>query len=94
MWTGALSTIYGFLKYNTPLLVTLDIMQHIARLLGNGLGLVNASISIHQGQAVTVAGPNGILQVDGKAVSSEMRLHHRVYECFRLLSFTGITDST
>lgn len=91
---GALGTMLGFLRHNTPTLVTLDVARRVASLVSNALGFANAFISAQQGQVATVASPDGTPQVDGKTVSGETRLRQRVYQCFTLLGFAGVSDAT
>jgi hypothetical protein len=83
---SALGAIFCFLSYNT-ILVTLDVARRVASLLGNALSFANTFISQNVNEE-EVAGISPSLQ------TREALLRRRIYQCFSVLGFGGVTDST
>lgn len=84
---SALGAILCFLTYNSPTLVTLDVARRVASLLGNALSFANTFITQNV-DPEPIAGINPSLQ------SREALLRRRIYQCFSVLGFAGVTDST
>jgi HEAT repeat-containing protein 5 len=85
----ALGAIYSFLLHNSPALVTLDVARRIASLLTNVLSFANAFVS----QKIDVQSSAG--GVDASSLlTREAALRRRIYQCFSLLGFSGVADST
>ncbi len=93
----ALGAILGFLRHNSPSLVTLDVARRIASLLGNALSFANASVNQQLGQERQNQGASTSSQPSvssGPTVSSrEALLRRRVYQCFTALGFSSLTDT-
>jgi hypothetical protein len=85
----ALGAIYSFLSHNSPTLVTLDVARRLASLLTNVLSFANSFGS----QKIDVqTGPG---DVDASTlIGREAALRRRIYQCFSLLGFAGVADST
>jgi hypothetical protein len=83
----ALGTILSFLTHNASALVTLDVSRRIASLLTNVLSFVNAFSS----QKVDASGGDSDAS---SLVTREAALRRRIFQCFSLLGFAGIADST
>jgi hypothetical protein len=85
----ALGAIYSFLSHNSHALVTLDVARRIASLLTNVLAFANAFVS----QRIEVQPGPG--DVDASTLMTrEAALRRRIYQCFSLLGFSGVADST
>lgn len=94
----ALGAILGFLRHNSPVLVTLDVARRISSLLGNALSFANAFVSQQGGQEKLGQLPNpaapSATSIKGLTVfSREALLRRRVYQCFAALGFSSLTDS-
>lgn len=83
---SALGAVLCFLTYNSSL-VTLDVVRRIASLLGNALSFANTFV-MQNIDHEAVAGFNPSLQ------SREALLRKRIYQCFTVLGFAGVADST
>jgi HEAT repeat-containing protein 5 len=89
----ALGAILAFLKHNSPTLVTLDVTRRLSSLLSNAVGFANA----FQSQEASLDITEQMAQVGGKGVTPMMRessLRSRAYQCFSILGFSTLTDST
>ncbi|KAJ3914962.1 clathrin-coated vesicle protein [Lentinula edodes] len=89
---SALGAIHCFLQHNTTL-VNLDVGRRIASVLGNPLSFANSFITLNIEQPLEPPLPstfNKGLSLNGR----EALLRRRVYQCFSILGFSGITDST
>ncbi|KAF9069763.1 clathrin-coated vesicle protein [Rhodocollybia butyracea] len=88
---SALGAIHCFLQHNATL-VNLDVGRRIASVLGNGLSFANNFITLNIEEPPETM-PNTFKK--GLTVKSrEALLRKRVYQCFSILGFSGITDST
>ncbi|KAF8333580.1 ARM repeat-containing protein [Cantharellus anzutake] len=86
---GALSAALAFLTHNTPL-VTLDVARRLATLLSNALLFSNAFISqyreeLHDGPLPTRTEPS--------LPTREAMLRRRIFRCFSILGFAGLSES-
>ncbi|KAJ3852125.1 clathrin-coated vesicle protein [Lentinula lateritia] len=89
---SALGAIHCFLQHNTTL-VNLDVGRRIASVLGNSLSFANNFITLNIEEPLEPPLPSAFnkgLSVKGR----EALLRKRVYQCFSILGFSGITDST
>ncbi|KAJ3824050.1 clathrin-coated vesicle protein [Lentinula raphanica] len=89
---SALGAIFCFLQHNTTL-VNLDVGRRIASVLGNALSFANnfTTLNIEEPMEPPLAGTyKKGLSVRGR----EALLRRRVYQCFSILGFSGITEST
>jgi hypothetical protein len=89
----ALGAILGFLKHNSPTLVTLDVARRIASLLTNALAFANAFV-IQIGQERLNQSAQSSSSKGPTVFSREALLRRRVYQCFTALGFSSLTDST
>jgi hypothetical protein len=85
---NALGAIHSFLLHNSSSLVTLDVARRIASLLTNVFAFANAFIS----QTIDVSGAGDINA--SSLLSREAALRRRIYQCFSVLGFSGVSDST
>lgn len=88
---SALGAIYGFLKHNSPTLVSPDVTRRITSLLSNALQFANTFISSKVPENPDEA------QADAKGLSLEGRealLRSRIFHCFSLLGLASVTEST
>lgn len=89
---SALGAIHYFLQHNTTL-VNLDVGRRIASVLGNSLSFANNFITLNIEEPLEPPLPSTFkkgLSLKGR----EALLRRRVYQCFSILGFSGITDST
>ncbi|KIK61652.1 hypothetical protein GYMLUDRAFT_73165 [Collybiopsis luxurians FD-317 M1] len=89
---SALGAIHCFLQHNATL-VNLDVGRRIASVLGNALSFANNFITLNVEEPPETQIPNTFkkgLTVKGR----EALLRRRVYQCFSILGFSGITEST
>ncbi len=77
---AALGAVLGFLKHNSPVLVTLDVSRRISLLLQNALAFVNAYTAQPQDEVQDVV------------TTKEAMLRRRVYQCFTALGTAGSTE--
>jgi len=87
----ALGAILGFLRYNTPALVTLDVARRISSLLSNALIFANNVVT--QGTDEIM---DSMLTTQSESLSLRSRealLRRRIYQCFTALGFSSIADS-
>lgn len=91
---SALGAILCFLEHNASTLVTLDVGRRIASLLSNALLFANNFL----GQNVEDVGESQVSpNVHSKGLSLKARealLRRRVYQCFAIVGFSSITEST
>ncbi|KAH9922323.1 clathrin-coated vesicle protein [Epithele typhae] len=87
---STIGAVHCFLKYNSPTLVTADVTRRISSLLSNGLAFANTYLTSRVGlnQEELLAQTNGLM-IDGR----EALLRSRVFQCFSLLGFSGVTES-
>jgi hypothetical protein len=86
---SALGAIYSFLAHNATVLITLDVARRIASLLANVLSFVNATPSNNH------AGNAELQELEGPTLHvREAALRRRTYQCYALLGFSGVTEST
>ncbi|KAF9269100.1 clathrin-coated vesicle protein [Marasmius fiardii PR-910] len=85
---SALGAIVCFLEHNVAL-VNLDVGRRIASVLSNALLFANNFIGLNVEEATDV--PNNSAMT---LKSREALLRKRVYQCFSMLGFSGIADST
>ncbi|KAI0742742.1 clathrin-coated vesicle protein [Daedaleopsis nitida] len=87
---STVGAVHCFLKYNSPTLVTADVTRRISSLLSNGLAFANTYLSsrtsLNQEELV---GDSKGLNIDGR----EALLRSRIFQCFSLLGFGGVTES-
>ncbi|KAF5377759.1 hypothetical protein D9757_008083 [Collybiopsis confluens] len=89
---SALGAIHCFLQHNTTL-VNLDVGRRIASVLGNALSFANNFITLNIDEPQETQVPNTFKKgfpVKGR----EALLRRRVYQCYSILGFSGITEST
>ncbi|KAI0830170.1 ARM repeat-containing protein [Trametes gibbosa] len=87
---STVGAIHCFLKHNSPTLVTADVTRRISSMLGNGLAFANTYITNRPtlNQEELQAEFKG-LGIDGR----EALLRSRVFQCFSLVGFSGVTES-
>ncbi len=87
---STVGAIHCFLKYNSPTLVSADVTRRISSLLSNGLAFANTFLTSRAGlnQEELVTDLNS-LTIDGR----EALLRGRIFQCFSLLGFSGVTES-
>ncbi|KAJ4473613.1 clathrin-coated vesicle protein [Lentinula aciculospora] len=89
---SALGAIHCFLQHNATL-VNLDVGRRIASVLGNALSFANNFITLNIEEPVEP--PLSSTYKKGLPVKGrEALLRRRVYQCFSILGFSGITEST
>lgn len=89
---SALGAIHCFLQHNATL-VNLDVGRRIASVLGNALSFANNFITLNVDESPETQMPN--VSKKGLTVKGrESLLRRRVYQCFSILGFSGITEST
>ncbi|KAJ3781084.1 clathrin-coated vesicle protein [Lentinula aff. detonsa] len=89
---SALGAIHCFLQHNTTL-VNLDVGRRIASVLGNALSFANNFITLNIEEPLEPPLPN-TFKKGLSAKGREALLRRRVYQCFSILGFSGITEST
>ncbi|KAM5530811.1 hypothetical protein V8D89_015522, partial [Ganoderma adspersum] len=87
---STVGAIHCFLKHNSPTLVSADVTRRISSLLSNGLAFANTFLTSRAAlnQEELAADSKG-LGIDGR----EALLRSRVFQCFSLLGFGGVTES-
>ncbi|PIL25912.1 hypothetical protein GSI_11665 [Ganoderma sinense ZZ0214-1] len=87
---STVGAIHCFLKHNSPTLVSADVTRRISSLLSNGLAFANTFLTSRAtlNQEELVADGKG-LGTDGR----EALLRSRIFQCFSLLGFGGVTES-
>jgi hypothetical protein len=86
---SAVGAIFSFLTHNAAALLTLDVARRIASLLANVLSFVHGMPS--QKVEIGVEGQTA----EGSALQiRESALRRRTYQCYTVLGFSGVTDST
>ncbi|KAI8972549.1 ARM repeat-containing protein [Trametes punicea] len=87
---STVGAIHCFLKHNSPTLVTADVTRRISSMLSNGLAFANTYITSRAAlnQEDLVAESKG-LGIDGR----EALLRSRIFQCFSLVGFSGVTES-
>ncbi|KAJ8482572.1 hypothetical protein ONZ51_g5279 [Trametes cubensis] len=87
---STVGAIHCFLKYNSPTLVTADVTRRISSMLSNGLAFANTYITSRPNlnQEELLAESKG-LGIDGR----EALLRSRIFQCFSLVGFAGVTES-
>ncbi|KAI0717727.1 ARM repeat-containing protein [Cerioporus squamosus] len=87
---STVGAIHCFLKYNSPTLVSADVTRRISSLLSNGLAFANTFLTsraaLNQEELVT---DSKSLTIDGR----EALLRGRIFQCFSVLGFGGVTES-
>ncbi|KAF7366601.1 Clathrin-coated vesicle protein [Mycena sanguinolenta] len=101
---SALSAVLCFLKYNSRTLVTLDVAHRITALLSNALAFANHFVSPAVRDALGLSDPvqQAMLQQQNTqnrelplpAREAPRLLQRRVHQCFAVLGFGSITDTT
>lgn len=90
---SALGAILSFLQYNSSTLVTLDVARRIASVLSNALSFANNFVSQNVEDPAELqpqlAPRKGLSIRDREAL-----LRRRVYQCFSMLGFSSIAEST
>ncbi|KAI0668842.1 ARM repeat-containing protein [Trametes maxima] len=87
---STVGAIHCFLKYNSPSLVTADVTRRISSMLSNGLAFANTyitnrpTLNPEELQAESTG-----LGIDGR----EALLRSRIFQCFSLVGFSGVTES-
>ncbi|OSD03664.1 ARM repeat-containing protein [Trametes coccinea BRFM310] len=87
---STVGAIHCFLKHNSPSLVTADVTRRISSMLSNGLAFANTYITTRPtlNQEDLLAESQG-LGIDGR----EALLRSRIFQCFSLVGFSGVTES-
>ncbi|KAI1790592.1 clathrin-coated vesicle protein [Ganoderma leucocontextum] len=87
---STVGAIHCFLKHNSPTLVSADVTRRISSLLSNGLAFANTFLTSRAAlnQEELAAHGKG-LGIDGR----EALLRSRIFQCFSLLGFSGVTES-
>lgn len=87
---STVGAIHCFLKHNSSSLVTADVTRRISSMLSNGLAFANTYITnrptLNQEE----------LQVESKSLGIDGRealLRSRIFQCFSLVGFSGVTES-
>ena len=87
---STVGAIHCFLKHNSPTLVSADVTRRISSLLSNGLAFANTFLTSRAAlNQEELAADNKGLGIDGR----EALLRSRVFQCFSLLGFGGVTES-
>ena len=87
---STVGAVHCFLKYNSPTLVTADVTRRISSLLSNGLAFANTYLTSRPGlNQEELQAQNKGLTIDGR----EALLRSRIFQCFSLLGFGGVTES-
>lgn len=90
---SALGAILCFLRHNNPVLVSLDVSRRLSSLLSNALQFSNSFLSMGGDEML-----DQIIVVGGAANLSlrtrEALLRRRIYQCFTVVGFSGVTEST
>ncbi|KAI0030727.1 clathrin-coated vesicle protein [Vararia minispora EC-137] len=88
---AALGAIYCFLRYNSPVLLTLDVARRIATMLNNAFTFVSAISPI-------LEDPNGqnveLSQIRAPIRSRESLLKRRIFQCFTVLGSSSVPEVT
>jgi len=87
---SALGAIICFLQHNATL-ITLDVGRRISSVLSNALLFANnfTSVNIEEPPEMQMSGSKGL-----SLKAREAMLRRRVYQCFSILGFSSITEST
>lgn len=91
---SALGAIFCFLRHNSSTLVTLDVGRRIASVLGNALLFANNFLGLNVEEFTDT---QNVPHVPVKGLTLKARealLRRRVYQCFTVLGFSSIADST
>jgi HEAT repeat-containing protein 5 len=92
---SALGSILCFLQHNATALVNLDVGRRIATVLSNALIFANNFISLNvQEDPQDAPGSNTVSMKGLNLRAREALLRRRVYQCFTILGFSSIAEST
>lgn len=88
----ALGAILSFLRQNSPALVTLDVDRRISSLLSNALAFSQAFMNQKFDELQEVASVASYRGLD--ALTLEALMRRRIYECYSVLGFATLTESS
>ncbi|KAJ7582455.1 clathrin-coated vesicle protein, partial [Mycena floridula] len=91
---SALGAILCFLRHNSSTLVTLDVGRRIASVLSNALSFANNFVGMNVEEVPDINAPPGTVPKGLTLKAREALLRRRVYQCFTIIGFSSIADST